>query len=107
MAYQIKITAPAVSDIYIAYERIREAAPTLAAGWLRDIFQSIFSLQKMPDRCPLAPEAESLGIEVRQLLFEKRTSLYRIIFDIQGGSLVRILRVWHGSRDRIHKEDIV
>ena len=106
MTYQIEITAPAENDVYAAFERIKKVAPSLAERWLRGIFKSIFSLKEMPERCPLAPESEVLGLEIRHLLHGKRTSLYRIIFDIQNESLVRILRVWHGHRDRIKKEDL-
>jgi plasmid stabilization system protein ParE len=106
MAYQIEITTPAENDLYAAFERIRAVAPSVAERWLRGIFKTIFSLKEMPDRCPLAPESETLGLEIRHLLHGKRTSLYRIIFDVQNESLVRILRVWHGNRDRIQEEDL-
>lgn len=106
MAYQIKITAPAENDVYAAFERIRSVAPSVAERWLRGIFKTIFSLKEMPERCPLIPESEALGLEIRHLLHGKKTSLYRIIFDIQNDSLVRILRVWHGYRDQIQEEDL-
>jgi hypothetical protein len=56
------------------------------------------------------PEADELGRPVRHLLYGKRTGVYRIIFDIQEtseeGRRVRVLRIWHGTRDRITTEDI-
>ena len=36
--------------------------------------------------------------------------MYRIIFDIQedsdDGPRVRVLRIWHGSRDQVRREDL-
>ena len=47
---------------------------------------------------------------VRHLLYGRRTAIYRISFDIQEaseeGPRVRVLRIWHGARDRIAAEDL-
>ena len=110
MTYAVKLTAPAESDAYQAFERIREVAPMSADTWLRKLFAAIATLAEMPDRCPMIPEAGELGHPARHLLFGKRTGQYRIIFDIQEasdeGPRVRILRIWHGSRDAIAAADI-
>ena len=70
----------------------------------------MLSLGEMPARCPLIPEAEEIGRDIRQLLYGKRSGIRRIIFDIQEqsdeGPHVRVLRVWHGSRERLRGEDI-
>ena len=110
MAYTVSLTAPAEADAYAAFERIREVAPYSAAKWLRDLFAAIATLADMPARCPLISEADELGYPVRHLLYGKRTSIYRILFDIQEaseeGPRVRVLRIWHGARDAITAEDI-
>lgn len=110
MAYQIKITTPAENDIYSAFDRVKKLAPSVSEKWLRGIFKSIFTLTEMPDRCPMAPESETLGVPIRHLLFGKRSAIYRIIFDIQNEPkvepLVRVLRVWHGKKDEIQIEDL-
>ena len=110
MAYQIKITTPAEDDIYSAFDRIKKLAPLVSEKWLRGIFKSIFTLSEMPDRCPIAPESEALGLPIRHLFYGKRTAIHRIIFDIQNEAkadpLVRILRVWHSKKDQIQVEDL-
>jgi plasmid stabilization system protein ParE len=110
MAYKVRLTAPAEADAHAAFERIREIAPTSAERWLRGLFQAVFSLGEMPARCPLISEAEEIGQDVRHLLYGKRSGMYRIIFDIQEqseeGPRVRVLRIWHGARDRLRVEDI-
>ena len=86
MAYRVSLTAVAEADATAAFERIREVAPHSAARWLRDLFAAIMTLADMPARCPVIPEADELGYPVRQLLYGRRTGIYRIIFDIQEQS---------------------
>ena len=82
MAYKVRLTARAEADAYAAFAHIREIAPSGAARWLRGLFAAIMTLNDMPARCPTIPEATDLGHEARHLLYGKRTSVYRIIFDI-------------------------
>ncbi len=110
MAYKVSLTARAEADAYAAYERICDVAPDSADRWLRGLFAAVMSLDDMPARCPMIPEAHDLGHTARHLLYGKRTSVYRIIFDIQEaseeGPRVRVLRIWHGARAAISTEDI-
>jgi plasmid stabilization system protein ParE len=110
MAYRIELTSRAESDAYQAYEYIRHYAPERAEKWLRGLFEAIFTLDEMPRRCTIVPESEEIGREIRQLLYGKRTGIYRIVFDVQenavDGPLVRVLRIWHGARDTLHSEDL-
>jgi plasmid stabilization system protein ParE len=110
MAYQVRLTAPAEADAYAAFERIRAVAPARAARWLTGLFAAIQTLADLPARCPVIPEAAELGRPLRHLLYGRRTSVYRIIFDIQAaseeGPRVRVLRIWHGARAPLRTEDI-
>ena len=50
----------------------------------------------------MIPEAKELGYPARHLLYGKRKGVYRIIFHIRDDEHhVRVLRVWHSSRDAI------
>jgi plasmid stabilization system protein ParE len=105
MAYRVSLATPAEADAYAAFERIREAAPMHAGKWLTGLFSAIFSLDEMPVRCP--SEAEELGYPARHLLYGKRNGVYRIIFHIREEERhVRVLRVWHASRDTITAADV-
>ena len=110
MAYKIRLTSRAESDAYAAYDYIREDAPMRAETWLRGLFKAVFTLEQMPRRCKVIPEAEEIGLEVRQLLYGRTSRSYRILFDIQEdspeGPRVRILRIWHGSRDSVCLTDL-
>ena len=109
-AYKVRLTPLAEKDAYAAYDYIREITPEKVEKWLEELFAAIRTLSELPTRCLLIPEAKELGYQARQLLYGKRTSTYRIIFDIQEeseeGPRVRVLRIRHGSRDRITAEDI-
>ena len=111
MAYRVKITSSAEDDAYTAYEYIHQFSPDKANIWFRELFDAIFSLDEMPTRCPLIVEADEIGLPIRHHLYGKRGGTYRIIFDIrelaEGGPTVRVLRIWHGSRDRLRIADIL
>jgi hypothetical protein len=83
MAYRVSLTATAEADAYAAFERVRAAVPRLAEKWLTRSFQAIFSLHKLPARCPVIPEAKDLGYPARHLLYGKGNGVYRIIFHIR------------------------
>jgi plasmid stabilization system protein ParE len=107
MAYRVSLAAPAETDAYAAFERIREAAPMHAEKWLRGLFRAIFSLDELPARCPVIAEASELGFPARHLLYGKGKGVYRIIFHIREDEQhVRVLRIWHGSRDAITAADV-
>jgi hypothetical protein len=62
MAYRVNLSALAEMDASAAFERIREAAPIHAEKWLTGLFDAIFSLDEIPVRCPVIPEAKNLAI---------------------------------------------
>jgi plasmid stabilization system protein ParE len=107
MAYRVSLAAPAEADAYAAFERIREAAPMHAEKWLTGLFESIFTLDELPARCPVIPVAKELGFPARRLLYGKGKGVYRIIFHIREDERhVRVLRIWHASRDAITAADV-
>lgn len=63
------------------------------------------TLEDQPERFSIAAESEELGQEIRELLLGRRRYKYRILFKLSG-RLVVILRIWHGSRDSITREEI-
>ena len=63
------------------------------------------TLQTHPERCSLAAESEEVGEAIRELLFGRKRYEYRLLFSIVRKT-VQILRVWHGSRDAITRDDL-
>jgi len=71
MAYRVDMTPQAVSDIESALQYIGQAAPTRIKRWLLGLIESAYLLEEMPERFPVSPESEELGIEIRQVLYGK------------------------------------
>src|SRR3954452_15976239 len=97
MVFRIEIDPAAAADIEEIHDWFVDRSPEWAERWRRGLFKAIQTLKKLPRRCPRVPERESYGGEVRQLLYGKRSSVYRVVFSIEG-DLVRILAVIHGAR---------
>jgi plasmid stabilization system protein ParE len=81
--------------------------PPCTGKWLIGLFEAILSLSELPASCPVIPEARDLGYPARDLLYGKGKGVYRIIFHIREEEQhVRVLRVWHASRDAITAADV-
>ena len=110
MGYRLVLTPRAAADADSATDYIRSAAPDAASRWLAGLMDALASLAEMPERCPLAPEADILGAPVRQLLYGKRTGIYRIIFRIEENAtrrpVVRVLAIRHCARRILEPADL-
>lgn len=104
MRYTVIILPTAKAEIKEAYQWIFDETPAQAAKWLSGISDAINSLSTFPERCALAPESNAFDVEVRQLLYGKKHSIYRVLFTIKDDT-VFILRVRHSSRQSITAED--
>lgn len=94
MVYRVDLTPRAVSDIEEAFQYIDQAGPTCSKRWLLGLMDTVYSLEDMPERFPVAPESEDFGKEIRQALYGKRTGIYRIIFRIyKEASSEEVVRV--------------
>lgn len=58
-----------------------------------------------PERFPLAPESRKLDIVVREILFGRRSGVFRALFTIDG-PLVRILRIRRGQHRLLSSSEI-
>jgi plasmid stabilization system protein ParE len=85
---------------------IREAArfllgesrsPAKTLRWVRRLRAKIETLRANPGRCPVDPDSEAYGREVRVLLFGKRPGVYRVLFTVEGDA-VQVLTVRHAAR---------
>ncbi len=77
----------------IIIEKIRKQAlfialdkPSVAARWYDMIFEKIFSLESMPERCLKSSESQYFTHVIRQLLIDD----YRVLFRLVGDT-VRVL----------------
>jgi plasmid stabilization system protein ParE len=105
LAYKVDITDRALSDAhdYALFIRREKKESEAAQRWFRGLLSAIYSLENMPSRCVLIPEAQDFPYEFRQLIFHS----HRIIFHINDTrKMVTVLRVYHGSREGIRLEEL-
>lgn len=105
-AYQIQVSEPAEAEVDAVYQHFFLRSPAAADHFRDDFASAAQSLEQMPQRCALAPENGWLDREVRQLVFRRGKSAYRILFSIfepaeDEPAFVRILRVRHGVQQRL------
>lgn len=106
MAYRVQISSLAEEDTVKSFEQIRDrVSAERAAEWLEGLLAAEFSLQEMPERCSIIPEADEIGVRIRHLLYGPRRAPFRIIFHVEEES-VFILRVWPPHRDRLTIDDL-
>jgi len=100
MRFEVIIEEQAALDIAAhAGWILEQGAPVNAARWVDGIEAAIGSLERMPERCPLAPEAAALGVPVRQFLFKS----HRVLFIVER-AVVHVLHVRHGARPTLEAD---
>jgi len=107
MTFRVEILPAALADVEEAYLWWREHVPELAEAWFDGLGEAIESLDEFPERCAVAPESEDVNVEVRQLLYGRGRSVYRVLFRIAAPNLVRVLRIRHSARDRLEPEELI
>jgi plasmid stabilization system protein ParE len=103
MAYLVNITVRAERDLAGLYEEIDAQNSSVAFKWYTGLKEAILSLEKMPYRCPVAPEKKPL----RHLLYGRKPHVYRVIFRIlEKQSQVDVLHIRHGARRKLTAADL-
>ncbi|GEP41322.1 type II toxin-antitoxin system RelE/ParE family toxin [Brevifollis gellanilyticus] len=105
MSYEVEYTLQAQSELEEVYRWIQMRAPLSAIRWREEIISKVESLSSSPERHRLASESSRFPAEIRQLLFRKRRSQFRILFTITGERVV-ILSVRHHSRKPLEGGDL-
>ena len=101
--YTISFAPTAAEDLAEILKWLEAEAPQEVRAWYASIKAHIKTLERLPKRCPLAPENQLWGNEpIRQLLFQGYPSKYRILFTIKGQQ-VQILNIRHGARRWMHE----
>jgi plasmid stabilization system protein ParE len=60
LAFQVDIADPALVDAedYVRFVRDVKKEPEAAERWFRGLVEAIYSLEDLPERCPVIPERE-------------------------------------------------
>ena len=82
MRYQVTLADEAKADANRIYDRVVEKATVRGPEWFEELIDSLYSLETLFYRCPLAREANEAGRKIRCLLFGKRRHAYRILYEV-------------------------
>ena len=66
MAYPVELTHRAERDLSYLFERISASDSAAAASWFNGLEEAIYTLERFPRRCPMAPEASATAVMVRR-----------------------------------------
>lgn len=106
MSRQVRILGRAWIDLDQITAHIAERSPQGAARLIDRFEEAMATLAKDPLRSPLAPEAEDIGEEIRQILFRTRAGrTCRALFLIVGDE-VRVLRIRGAGQAPVTPEDL-
>lgn len=94
--YKVDIRPTAETDILNRFIQIQEESPQNAGAWYVSIIEAIESLDQLAERCPVAPESEHVGKEIRHLV----VGSYRVLYVIETNA-VHVLHVRHSAKQRI------
>ncbi len=105
MTYRVVVQPRAQRDIHLAAHWIlgQSGSPATAVRWARKLRAKIATLKTSPQRCPIDPDSEVYGEEVRVLLCGKRRGVHRVLFMIRGDT-VHVLTVRHSAQRSLAEE---
>ena len=93
--YRVNITARAARNLRSIFRYVDAASSEQAATWFNRLTDSIGSLERSPERCPLLPNDNRR----RHLLYGRGRSVYRIIFLInEADRSVTVIHIRHTAR---------
>jgi plasmid stabilization system protein ParE len=104
MSHEIEYTENALREIGETYLWIKRSGDLTASRWREDLIRQIDSLGVHPERHRLAPESPRFTKEIRQLLFRKRRSQFRVLYTIVGKRVV-VLSFRHHSRQPLSGDE--
>jgi toxin ParE1/3/4 len=80
------------------WDRLSADDSVAGANWFKGLEDAIFSLERFPHRCPIAPESRIWGRTLRHLIYGAKPHVYRVIYEIyQVRKLVWVRTVRHGA----------
>ena len=105
MTYHVFIQPRAEREIQMAALWIlgQSKSRATALRWARNLRTKIATLRTSPQPCPIDPDSQVYGEEVRVLLPGKRGGVHRVLFTIRGDT-VHVLTVRHSAQRSLAEE---
>ena len=86
-----------MADLEQYYRFAWKSGGNQASAWYERFVEQLKSLDRAPERCPIARESKRVFLEVRELHYGRRANVFRILFTIDGDA-VRVLRIVRAQR---------
>ena len=95
--HKVIIHRHAMADLEQSYRFVWKSGGDQASAWYERFVEQLKSLDRTPERCPIARESKRVFLDVRELHFGRRPNVFRVLFTIDG-EMVRILRIVRAQR---------
>ncbi|MDZ4656542.1 MAG: type II toxin-antitoxin system RelE/ParE family toxin [Bythopirellula sp.] len=106
MSFTVQVLPRALDDVFHITTWIANRSPQGAEAWIAAYEKMLVRLAEQPLACGSAPEANSLGRELRQALFRTRQgNTYRAVFLVQEAT-VYLLRVRGAGQPPLAADEI-
>jgi plasmid stabilization system protein ParE len=107
VTYHVEFTARAERDLEHLYDQINAAESIAAARWFNKLEEAVYTLERIPRRCPSAPESTRTRRPLRNLLYGRKPHVCRIIYEIdEHARKVQILTIRHGAMEAAAPEQL-
>lgn len=100
MKYRVIIEQSAHEDMEAITLWLAQRSKAAAKKWYWEVREAIESLDRSPQRCPLAPENGAFDEEIRHLMHGRRRHVYRVLFTVSN-SAVHVLHIRHGAQEAL------
>ena len=102
----VRFSQRAKRDVLEIQSWIRGRSSEGATKWLAALEQALRQLSVSAVSCPAAPEADEIGVDLKQRLFKtRRGNSYRLLFIIESDT-VQILAVRGSGQDLLNDKDL-
>jgi plasmid stabilization system protein ParE len=105
--YEVELGPVAEDDAGRAFRWYLEHNPLHAVEWYDGLVATILSLCVHPERCAKSPEAKRHRRPIRQRLYRRGSTTFRILFVVKVETgVVHVLRIRHGARRPLRKGEL-
>lgn len=99
MAYRVELARNAEVELEELYLWVVARAPHQGAKWFNGLERAVLSLDRLPKRCPVAPECINPDQPVRVLSYGRKPHVYRVFFTVNDtAEAVRVVHIRHRAR---------
>lgn len=105
-AYRLHVSQRAEHDADTIYAWLAKRSVQGAVSWVAILRETLQSIVEDPQRHPHAPEASSVGADVRHAMFKtRRGHRYRVLYVIRGET-VHIVAIRGSGQDLAKADDL-